>query len=203
MKTAHQSSLNRREGTIRMGWLSLLALALALAMDAFAVAVVTALALDSITGRHVFRLSFHFGFFQAAMLAAGWLCGSVASGPLRASDHWIAFGLLAFVGLRMILGALRGGPGAALPDRTRGWDLVLLSIATSLDALAVGLSLALIRTPILVPALVVGSVAAALTLLGMGIGRRIGLLWGERVEVLGGCILIAIGLRILRAHTGG
>ncbi len=186
-----------------MGWSSLLALAVALAMDAFAVAVVTALALETIGKRHVFRLSFHFGLFQAAMLAAGWLLGDAASGPLRSVDHWIAFGLLTFVGARMVLSAFRGGPQAVLPDRTRGWDLVLLSVATSLDALAVGLSLALIQAPIVVPALVVGGVAAALTILGMGIGRRIGLLWGERVEALGGCILIGIGLRIIWTHIGG
>ncbi|HEX9105635.1 MAG TPA: manganese efflux pump MntP family protein, partial [Longimicrobiales bacterium] len=142
-----------------MGWFPLLALAVALAMDAFAVAIVTAVALDGITERHVFRLSFHFGLFQAAMLALGWLFGSAASALLSRADHWIAFGLLAIVGARMIWGATHGGPEAVLPDRTRGWDLVMLSVATSIDALAVGLTLALIHTPILVPALVVGGVA--------------------------------------------
>ena len=112
-----------------MGFWGLLALAVALAMDAFAVAVVTALALETIGGRHLFRLSFHFGLFQAAMLAAGWLFGSAASGPLLSVDHWIACVLLAFVGARMILNAFHGGPQAVVLDRTRGWDLVLLSVA--------------------------------------------------------------------------
>ncbi len=183
-----------------MGWFSLLALALALAMDAFAVAVVTALALSVTTRRHLFRLSFHFGLFQALMLIAGWLLGSAAYTYVATSDHWIAFGLLAFVGARMIWSAVRGGVHAVAPDRTRGWDLVLLSVATSIDALAVGLSLALVNAAILIPAVVVGGTAAALTLLGMGIGRRVGLLWGKRVEVFGGIVLIGIGSKILWQH---
>src|SRR5512142_2560502 len=133
-----------------MGWLALLALAVALAMDAFAVAIVTAVALDGVTERHVFRLSFHFGLFQALMLALGWLFGDAAAALLASVDHWIAFGLLAIVGGHMIWGASHGGPHAVAPDRTRGWDLVMLSIATSIDALAVGLSLALHRSPIIV-----------------------------------------------------
>lgn len=179
---------------------ALLALAVALAMDAFAVAIVTAVALHRISERHVFRLSFHFGLFQALMLLLGWLCGSAASALLSRADHWIAFGLLAMVGGRMIWGATHGGPHAVAPDRTRGWDLVMLSIATSIDALAVGLSLALISSPILWPALIVGAVAALLTAVGMAIGRRCGLSWGKGVEVLGGCVLIAIGLKILWQH---
>lgn len=182
-----------------MGWVRLLALAVALAMDAFAVAAVTALALDGITKRHVFRMSFHFGLFQALMLVLGWLFGSVAYTLLSSFDHWIAFSLLAFVGARMIWGALHEAP-EIVPDRTRGWDLVMLSVATSIDALAVGLSLAIIHIAIAFPALVIGIVAAVLTIVGMMIGRRVGLLWGKRVEVLGGFILIVVGLNILWEH---
>ncbi len=184
-----------------MGWFALLSLAVALALDAFAVAVVIAMSLDQVTARHLFRLAFHFGLFQAAMLAAGWLFGSATSGLLRSWDHWLAFGLLAFVGMRMIYGALRAQPEAVRLDRTRGGDLVMLATATSIDALAVGLSLALIHNRILVPALVIGLVAAGLTVVGMALGRRIGMLWGQRVEVLGGCILLAIGMRIVWQHV--
>ncbi len=183
-----------------MGWVSLLSLSVALAMDAFAVAVVTAFALDKITPRHLFRLSFHVGLFQALMLLAGWLLGSAAYTLLSSVDHWVAFGLLTIVGSRMIWEAWQGEPQAIAPDRTRGWDRVLLSVATSIDALAVGLSLALIHVSIVVPALAVGGVATALTILGMAIGRRLGLLWGKRIEILGGWVLIAIGLRILWQH---
>ncbi len=183
-----------------MGWLSLLALAVALAMDAFAVAIVTALALNIITRRHLFRLSFHFGLFQALMLLAGWMLGSAAYRYVSSSDHWIAFGFLAFVGVKMIWGAVRDGDKPASSDPTRGWDLVLLSIATSVDALAVGLSLAMLDAAIALPAIVIGTVAGALTIVGMVIGRRAGLWWGKRVEVLGGIVLIAIGIKILWQH---
>jgi len=185
-----------------MSWISLLAIALALAMDALAVAVVTGLSLSLMTRRHVFRLAFHFGLFQALMPVAGWLAGYAVRSHIEAIDHWIAFALLAFVGGRMILGAAKGGEvrrGAV--DPTRGWDLVLLSVATSIDALAVGLSLAMLGIPILYPALVIGMVAAAITTMGMVLGRRIGTLWGKRVEAAGGLVLIGIGIKIVIEHT--
>jgi manganese efflux pump family protein len=184
-----------------MGWLSLLGIALALAMDAFAVAIVTGLSLVPLTRRHIFRLAFHFGLFQALMPILGWSAGAVVYRHLSGIDHWIACGLLVFVGGRMIFGALRGEePGKPHRDPTRGWDLVILSVATSLDALAVGLTLAMLGSKILLPALVIGVVAASLTWIGMVFGRRIGDFWGKRVEVAGGIILIAIGIKIVLEH---
>ncbi len=184
-----------------MGGLSLIALAFALAMDAFAVAVVSGLTLNPLTGRQVFRLSFHFGLFQALMPVIGWTAGRAVSRLLESSDHWIAFGLLAFIGVRMIFGALGGGgEKRRATDPTSGWDLVLLSVATSVDALAVGLSLAVIGAAIVIPAIVIGIVAAAMTIAGMLLGRRIGTVWGQRVEILGGIVLIAIGIKILVDH---
>jgi len=185
-----------------MGWASLLALALALAMDAFAVAVVAGVALKAPTGRHVFRLAFHFGLFQGLMLAGGWYVGSILHASVASSDHWLAFAVLAFVGGRMIWSATHA-PEAQRPalDPTAGWDLVLLSVATSVDALAVGLSLAIIGSQILFPAMVVGVIACLLTLVGMLVGKHIGLLWGERVEIFGGLVLIGIGVRIVWQHV--
>lgn len=184
-----------------MGWLSLLTIAVALAMDAFAVAVVTGLTLNVLTGRHLFRLSFHFGLFQAMMLAIGWSGGAAAHRYLASSDHWIAFVLLTLVGGNIIWGALHGDKKERREtDLTSGWDLVLVSVATSIDALAVGLSLGVIGSGIVMPAIVIGVTAALLTLLGMAVGRRIGTAWGTRVEVLGGLILIAIGTRVVWQH---
>lgn len=184
-----------------MDGLSLLALACALAMDAFAVAIVSGLALHPLTPRQVFRLSFHFGLFQALMPTLGWMAGHAVHRYISSVDHWIAFGLLAFVGGRMALGALQKEESHREPkDPTSGWDLVILSVATSIDALAVGLSLAMIGSRILVPAIVIGLVAAAFTVAGMRLGSRIGALWGKRVEAAGGIILIVIGLRILFEH---
>lgn len=186
-----------------MGWMSLVAIACALAMDAFAVAVATGLVLEPMTRRHIFRLAFHFGLFQALMPAIGWAAGSMVHRHLAAVDHWIALGLLVVVGGRMIRGALGEAEGrpAARRDPTSGWSLVWLSVATSIDALAVGLTLAMLGSTILVPAVVIGLVAAAFTTAGMLLGRRIGSAWGRRVEVLGGLILIAIGVKIAVEHT--
>jgi len=184
-----------------MGWLSLLGIAVALAMDAFAVAIAAGLTLRPMTGRHVFRLSFHFGLFQALMPIIGWSAGAAVHEYIAAFDHWVAFGLLCLVGGKMIREALsEGGEKHLASDPTAGWSLVVLSVATSIDALAVGLSLAMIGSDIAVPALVIGVVAAAFTAVGMVLGRRTGSLWGQRVEVAGGLVLIAIGVRIVVEH---
>lgn len=137
-----------------------------------------------------------------AVLALGWLTGTAVQKYLIAFDHWIAFGLLAFVGGRMLWGALhdQDGERSARHDPTTGWSLVVLSVATSIDALAVGFSLALLGSKIFVPALVIGIVAGAFTAVGMIIGKRIGPLWGERVAVVGGLILVGIGVKIVIEH---
>jgi putative Mn2+ efflux pump MntP len=206
---ANESGFNsfgnaRKKGDF-MGWLSLLVVACALAMDAFAVAIVTGLTLNPMTRRHVFRLAFHFGLFQALMPIVGWLAGNAVHQYIEAVDHWIAFGLLAFVGGNMIRGAIRSEDEQTRTPRdpTTGWELVVLSVATSIDALAVGLSLAMVGSTIITPAVVIGLVAATFTAGGMVLGRRIGALWGKRVEVLGGLVLVAIGVKIVIEHVFG
>lgn len=184
-----------------MGWLSLLTLAVALAVDAFAVAIVTGVTLKVVTKRHLFRLGFHFGLFQAMMVAGGWAMGHAVQRYLGRADHWIAFALLSFVGGRVVWEALHGEEEArAATDLTTGWDLVMVSIATSIDALAVGLSLGVMGTRIAMAAFVIGITASLLTLLGMALGRKIGAQWGRRVEVLGGLVLIVIGVKIVWEH---
>lgn len=186
-----------------MDTVTLLGIAVALAMDAFAVALATGLTLPVMSGRHMFRLGFHFGLFQALMPVIGWLAGLTIQGWISAYDHWIAFGLLAFVGGKMIHEALTGGEDeeALERDPTRGWSLVMLSVATSIDALAVGLTLAMLNVSIWMPSLVIGLVAGALTVVGMLLGRRISGIWGKRVEVFGGLVLCGIGIKILVEHT--
>ncbi|MGE4580099.1 MAG: manganese efflux pump MntP family protein [Desulfuromonadales bacterium] len=180
---------------------TLIGIALALAMDAFAVALGAGLTLERLTGRHLFRLGFHFGLFQALMPILGWLAGLTVQQWITAYDHWLAFALLAFVGGKMIREAFHAEEERDNRDPTRGMTLVMLSLATSIDALAVGLTLAMIGVSIWIPAAVIGIVAGALTVAGMFLGRRIGTLWGPRVEILGGLILIGIGARILLEHT--
>jgi putative Mn2+ efflux pump MntP len=184
-----------------MDWLNLLGTAVALAMDAFAVSVGVAASLAaSLTFRHLFRLAWHFGLFQAMMPCIGWAGGAAVAETLAAVDHWIAFGLLLVLGLRMIWPPGEGEGEQRAADPTRGWSLVALSVATSIDALAVGLSLGLMGVRIWVPAAVIGVVALALTAVGMAIGRRVGTRFGRRASVAGGIVLIGIGIRIVVQH---
>jgi len=186
-----------------MDAITLTGLALALAMDAFAVALGTGAVLSRLTGRHLFRLGFHFGLFQALMPVIGWLAGLTVIQWVEAWDHWIAFSLLAIIGGRMIYEAFSDEEKTDDRDPTKGLSLVLLSIATSIDALAVGFSLSVIGVSIWMPALVIGLVAGVLTIAGMLLGGRIGDRWGSRVEIFGGLVLIAIGAKILIEHLSG
>lgn len=186
-----------------MGVVTVLALALALSMDALAVAVGVGVQLREVSGRQTFRLAFHFGLFQALMPVLGWAAGLTVVRLIEAFDHWVAFALLAFVGGRMVWQAFHPeGDGAEVPDPTRGVNLVLLSVATSLDALAVGLTLSLLKVSVWWPAAVIGAVCAAVTAAGLHLGRlaaRVAVVqrWAD---LLGGLVLLAIGARILHEH---
>ena len=173
-------------------------------MDAFAVAIGAGLTLERVGARQTLRLAWHFGLFQALMPVIGWLAGLTVAAWIAPVDHWIAFGLLSAIGGKMIWEALHdGGEDRERPDPTRGWSLILLSVATSIDALAVGLSLALLNVSIWYPALVFGIVAGGFTAVGLHLGRRFSVSLGRRVEIVGGVILIGIGLRILVEHLFG
>lgn len=184
-----------------MDLITVFGIAVALAMDAFAVALAAGLTLPEMNGRHLFRLGFHFGLFQALMPVIGWLAGLTIQKWIAAYDHWIAFALLAFVGGKMIHEAFADDEETAASDPTRGWSLVMLSVATSIDALAVGLTLAMLGVSIWMPSLVIGLIAGILTVAGMLLGRRVSGIWGKRVEIFGGLVLCAIGLKILLEHT--
>jgi putative Mn2+ efflux pump MntP len=181
-----------------LGWIELFAIAFSLSLDAFAVATVAGITLGEPSHRQRFRLSFHFGAFQALMLTGGWYLGSAVVRLLHGLDAWVAFAMLALVGGNIVRNALCvGEEDRTKIDPTRGWKLVFLSVGTSLDALAVGISLAMVNTRIFRSALVVGLVSYGMTLLGMGIGQKIGTIWGRRAELFGGFVLICIGLNIL------
>ena len=175
-------------------------IAVGLAMDATAVAIGASVLLGRVSGRQVFRFAFHFGLFQAGMPVLGWLAGRGIRELIAAWAPWVAFFLLLFIGGKAIVDVVRGDDSRAPVDPTRGWSLVLLSVATSIDALAVGLSLAVLDVSIWMPCLVIGLVTAALTVVGMVGGARLGNRVGERVRVLGGVILIGIGVKILLEH---
>ena len=186
-----------------MDILTILLIALALAVDAFAVAVATGVSLCTVGCRQTFRLSWHFGIFQAGMTILGWVAGLTVRSFIQTVAPWIAFALLAFVGGRMIVEAVRESTDEQTPsDPTRGRTLILLSVATSIDALAVGVSFALLGTPVWLPALIIGIVASVLTVAGLYLGCFAGSAsrLGSRAEVLGGVVLIGIGINILRQH---
>ncbi|MBN1917283.1 MAG: manganese efflux pump [Verrucomicrobia bacterium] len=211
--------------------LVVIGIAVGLAMDAFAVAVGASASLGRITRGQVFRFAFHFGLFQAAMPIVGWLAGRSLNAYIQTWDHWLAFGLLAFIGGKAIITALKSSADAgrapyspaatrsaqdhtatAWPgvgdtrrsDPTRGLSLLVLSVATSIDALAVGLTLGVLGNGIWLAALIIGLVTAALTTFGMHLGSRLGGLFGRRfsrvTEIVGGLVLIGIGAKILIQH---
>ena len=179
-------------------------IAIGLAMDCFAVSLGVGTAGTATGFRPTFRLFFHFGLFQGGMTLLGWLAGRTIVSYISSVDHWVAFALLIFVGGRMIRGALqKAGEEPAIPDPSRGFTLVMLSIATSIDALAVGLSLALLDVNVFWSALLIGGVSAVLSLVGLTLGNQLGLRFGKSMELLGGLILIGIGIRVVVTHLLG
>ena len=181
-----------------MTLIEIVGIAIALAMDAFAVAIAAGARLPGLSFRPVFRLSFHFGLFQFLMPLIGWAVGYQIAHTIEAYDHWVAFGLLAFIGIKMIYESVTRDPAQSeTRDLTRKWSMVGLSIATSIDAFAVGLSVAFLQVDILFVAIIVGITASLLTIAGMVCGRRLSGRFGQRMEILGGVILLIIGLKIL------
>lgn len=179
----------------------ILGIAVGLAMDACAVSIAASVMLRRVSPRQVFRFAWHFGLFQALMPVLGWLAGAKVSSYIAHWDHWIAFILLAGIGTKAIVEALRAGDDdSERSDPTRGLRMVTLSIATSIDACAVGLSFAMLDVVIWYPAAIIGVVTAILTTLCMVFGARIGARFGKRMEVIGGLVLIGIGVKILLSH---
>jgi putative Mn2+ efflux pump MntP len=175
-------------------------ISIGLAMDAFAVSLCVGTNGAAMEKRSVLRLAFHFGLFQGLMTFLGWLAGSTISRWIAQFDHWIAFGLLLMVGVNMIRSGFNQNTESYKTNPTKGSLMVMLSVATSIDALAVGLSLALLNTSILQAALLIGIITFGLSLGGLMAGFRLGAKFGKKMEILGGSILIGIGIRILLTH---
>ena len=186
-----------------MSFLEILLIALSMSMDAFAVCLGAGTQSRTAGPRPVFRLAFHFGLFQFLMPVIGWFAGTTVVRYVSAYDHWVAFGLLAFVGIRMIRSGIDKIDAEHKNDPSRGWTLVLLAFATSIDALAVGFSLGVVGVTIWYPAVVIGIVTGLISWLGIFLGNRLGQKFGKRMEMIGGIILILLGLRILVSHLLG
>jgi len=182
-----------------MDLLDLLLIALGLAMDCFAVALGAGVAEGEGRIRNALRIALAFGAFQAGMLVLGWGAGTLVLGIIAPFDHWVAFALLAAIGVKMILESREDEE--APPDLTLA-TLLLLSVATSIDSLAAGISFAVLTPDIMVPAVVIGTVTFGIALAGALLGGRIRKAYGKGMELVGGLVLIAIGIRILLEHYG-
>ena len=175
-------------------------IALGLAMDAFTVSIGVSTSGKMPLLRSKLRLAGHFGIFQCGMALLGWLVGETIVNWVASFDHWLAFILLCYVGGQMLRSGFSKEEQDVRVDPSRSWSLVILSVATSLDALAVGLSFAMLGQNILFPALLIGLVAFGLSGFGLFAGHRLGRVLGKRMEVAGGLVLIGIGVRILITH---
>lgn len=185
-----------------MDLLTVTLIAVGLAMDAFAVSIANGIAMKTLRVRHALLIASFFGGFQAAMPVVGWLAGIGLKDIMSGFDHWIAFGLLSAVGIKMIYESFKIEKAEEEARNLTIYLLLILSIATSIDALAVGLSFALLDISIVTPVVVIGVVTFILSYLGVVIGNRFGHLFEGKIEAIGGVVLIGIGLKILLEHLG-
>lgn len=192
-----------------MPFLSILALAVGLSMDAAAVAAARGLATPVLRPRHVLLVALFFGGFQGLMPWLGFLLGTSLGPLVQAFDHWIAFVLLVGLGAKMLWEA-RGGAdsdddsGKDQPPAADLWNLrtlLLLAVATSIDAFAVGVMLPMVQAPLLLSVLTIGVTTAVLSALALLAGRRLGALLGSRLDAVGGLVLVGLGIKILVEHT--
>jgi putative Mn2+ efflux pump MntP len=183
-----------------MGFFSILLVALGLSADCFAVALGGSIAMKSHSRLQVLRAAIAFGLFQALMPVLGWLIGQTVVDLIADYDHWVAFGLLAIVGGHMLWESFCHRDDARRIDITKGWPLLVLSLATSIDALAVGLTFPFLEVNVAVASPTIGLVAFAATVVGFLLGRKVSELVGRWAAAVGGLLLIAIGLRILLTH---
>ena len=183
-----------------MSLITIFLLAVGLGVDAFSVAIAAGAAAAQRTWRPVLRLSLAFGFFQFIMPLLGWLAGATIAFLIHRFAHLVAFILLAAIGGKMIYDGCSKDHPRQKVDPTRGWVLLGLAVATSIDALAAGFSISLLRSPILFASVIIGLVCFVMTALGMVFGKALARLLGNKAEIAGGLVLIIIAVKILVEH---
>ncbi len=183
-----------------MDLITILIIAVALAMDAFAVSIVSGTLLKQLKVRHALRIAVFFGGFQAFMPLVGSLAGLSLREYIASYDHWIIFGLLGTVGGKMICESFKIGSDKKNFDPSNIFVLLVLSIATSIDALAIGITLSFLRVPLATAVVIIGVVTFTLSYLGVFIGGKIGHFFENKIEAIGGLILIGLGAKILIQH---
>ncbi len=182
-----------------MGLIEVLLISVGLALDAFAVSLGAGASRKINSHRSALRLAFHFGWFQFLMPVLGWFMGFKLEPLVKNIDHWIAFVLLVYVGIKMIKESF-GASDELSNDPSKGKNLVILSIATSIDALVVGFSLAMLKIDIWYPSVMIGIITAILSVSGIYLGQMLGAMIGKKMEFVGGIIIIGIGIKILLSH---
>jgi len=180
-----------------MDIMSIVIIAVGLAMDAFAVSITSGITIKRLHINHALKIALFFGLFQAFMPIIGWLAGLSLRDYISAIDHWIAFGLLSFIGCKMIYESITVQSSKKEINPLNVYVLLVLSIATSIDALAVGISFAFLKVSIVTPVIIIGTVTFLLSYLGVYIGDRIGHFFENKIEIAGGILLIGIGIKIL------
>ncbi len=186
-----------------MGIIELAGLGVALAMDAFAVSICKGLGMKKINYRQAFIIAAFFGGFQALMPLLGWLLGSRFEHIIQSFDHWIAFGLLLFIGGKMIFDVIRGGDDDEDCSRFDVKELFVMALATSIDALATGIVLAIEPdTNIWLSIAIIGLITFVICIAGVVIGNKFGSRFKDKASIAGGIILIVIGVKILLEHLG-
>lgn len=180
-----------------MDLITLIAVAFGLAMDAFAVSVTSGFKIQNLQLRHALRIAFFFGVFQAGMPILGWASGMTIQAAVSRIGPWLAFGLLCLIGGKMIFESGKLRHGTIKKDPLKTSFLLILSIATSIDAFAVGISLACLKVAIVTPVIIIGLVTFILCFIGVYIGEHFGHVLEDRIEFIGGLILIGVGIKIL------
>jgi len=184
-----------------MGFFSIFLTGFALSMDAFAVSITKGITLKKINLSIAIKIAFFFGLFQAIMPLIGWLFGMNFELYIRSIDHWIAVILLSFLGIKMILDAISDDTKNDTTTYLNNKELIVLSIATSIDALAIGVTFAFLNIDIVPICISIGIITFLVCFIGVLIGKKIGSLFKNYAQIVGGVILILIGLNILNEHT--
>lgn len=180
--------------------LEIFSISFALGLDAFSVSIAAGAYFKKATARQKFRLSFHFGFFQFIMPILGWLIGISILNLIQKLDHWLVFLILSAIGIKMIYEGRKNEIEIIKIDISKGFYLISLAVATSVDALAIGFSLALLEIHIFAVSAVIGVVAAFMTLVGIRIGEKTANITSNKAFIIGGIILILVGINILFEH---
>jgi putative Mn2+ efflux pump MntP len=183
-----------------MDYFTIIAIALGLSFDTFAVSLTYGVMRSKILFSQAARIAIVLAFFQGGMTIAGYFLGSLISDELRTTDHWIALFLLTFLGAKMIIEGIRRKEDAEVKDYSNTLSLVTVAVSTSIDAFAVGVSFALLEVMIWMSGIIIGAVTFIASMTAIRIGKSAGKHLGQRVEILGGIILISIGLKIFLEH---